>query len=100
MCHFSIIFLSIFSIGGDDQLCVLELDDGRVLENVGQSMLENVVGREQQRVQILRGTHQAALGTVLKRDASRQRCSVQLDNDMQAYEFAYDDVALYVGISD
>merc|ERR1712000_562693 len=82
-------------IGGD--LCTLELNDGRVLDQVKQSHLENVVGRKNQRVMILNGKEKGQLGTVLQRDAKTQACLVQLDSTMDAHKMSYDDVALFCG---
>jgi G patch domain/KOW motif-containing protein len=80
-------------VGGD--VCVLELDDGRVLEGVTQALIENVVGRVGQRVQVLRGRQRGARGSVLARDAGAQRVQVSLDSNETA-EFAFDDVAQLV----
>lgn len=81
-------------VGGD--VCVVELPDGRVLDDVSQSMLENVVGRVGNRVQVLRGERAGALGVVLERNADKQVAVVQLDVDGdKPHQFSYDDIALY-----
>jgi G patch domain/KOW motif-containing protein len=86
-------------VGGE--LCVVELTDGRVLDDVTQSVLENVVGRVGNRVQVLRGERAGALGVVLERNADKQVALVQLDADpSKPHQFAYDDIALYATASE
>lgn len=86
-------------VGGE--LCVVELTDGRVLDDVTQSVLENVVGRVGNRVQVLRGERAGALGVVLERNADKQVALVQLDVDSsKPHQFSYDDIALYATSSE
>lgn len=80
-------------VGGE--LCVVELEDGRVLDDVTQSILENVVGKVGDRVQVLRGERAGALGSVLERDSRKEQVLVQLDADDQPHRFSYDDVAKF-----
>jgi G patch domain/KOW motif-containing protein len=80
-------------VGGER--CVVELEDGRVLDDVTQSILENVVGKVGERVQVLRGERCGALGIVLERDSKKELVLVQLDDDSQLHRLGYDDVAKF-----
>ncbi|XP_067408291.1 G-patch domain and KOW motifs-containing protein [Emydura macquarii macquarii] len=80
--------------------CVCRTEEGRVLDDIQEAMLETVIPRgAADRVMVVLGEHAGKVGQILQRDHQRSQALVQLqgteDGDLLALD--YDAVCQYVG---
>ncbi|GAM19789.1 hypothetical protein SAMD00019534_029640, partial [Acytostelium subglobosum LB1] len=88
-----------------ERLCVLELDGGKVLENVKQRWLETAIPRDKgSSVIIVQGKYRGRLGTLIERSQSssskKEVAIIQMVGDLSVREFDLDDICQYVGSKD
>lgn len=83
----------------DETHCVCQTDDGRVLEDLSQSMLETVVPRsDSSYVSIVSGRHAGQLAHVLERNKKAGEATLQLLSDRdRVVVLDYDSICEYVG---
>jgi len=80
--------------------CVIQLDNGSLVEGVKQRMLETVIPREKgAKVMVVEGENKGKLGTLLERrkGEDNEKAIIQLTNDLSINSYSLDDVAQYVG---
>ncbi|XP_018580756.2 G-patch domain and KOW motifs-containing protein [Scleropages formosus] len=79
--------------------CVCRTDDGRLLDDVKQTMLETMVPKsENDLIMVVLGEHRGQLGRILQRDKQRCRAMVQLDrHEDKVFTLDYDSICHYVG---
>ncbi|XP_066566183.1 G-patch domain and KOW motifs-containing protein [Amia ocellicauda] len=79
--------------------CVCRTEEGRLLDDVKQTMLETVVPKsDSDTVMVVLGQHRGQVGRVLQRERDRCRALVQLDRvEHQVFRLDYDSVCHYVG---
>lgn len=79
--------------------CIIQLDNGSLVEGVKQRMLETVIPQKGAKVMVVEGENKGKLGTLLERKKSgdTEKAIVQLMNDLSIESFELDDVAQYVG---
>ncbi|EGG13859.1 hypothetical protein DFA_11620 [Cavenderia fasciculata] len=86
-----------------DKLCIVELDNGKVVDNVKQRMLETAIPRASgSTVIIVSGKHKSRVGTLVERrsGSKKETAIVQLIGDLSVLEFDLDDICQYVGNKD
>lgn len=79
--------------------CIIQLDNGSLVEGVKQRMLETVIPQKGAKVMVVEGENKGKLGTLLERKKSgdTEKAIVQLMNDLSIESYELDDVAQYVG---
>ncbi|NXO05071.1 GPKOW protein, partial [Rhinopomastus cyanomelas] len=80
--------------------CVCRTDEGRLVENLRESMLETVIPRgEADWVMVVQGEHRGKIGRILEREPGQSRALVQLERDGNArvVPLDYDAICHYVG---
>lgn len=77
--------------------CVVQIEGGRIVEGVKQSMLETVLPADGGPVIIVRGKRKNQCGTLYQRNRRDETVSVQLNEDMEIVTLSMDDVAQFVG---
>ncbi|XP_056130592.1 G-patch domain and KOW motifs-containing protein [Lampris incognitus] len=78
--------------------CVCRTEDGRLLDDVKQEMLETVVPKNDSDViMVILGEHRGQVGRVLQRDRDRCRAMVQLDRYEEVFTLDYDSICHYLG---
>uniref|UniRef100_A0A3Q2R3Y1 G-patch domain and KOW motifs-containing protein n=1 Tax=Fundulus heteroclitus TaxID=8078 RepID=A0A3Q2R3Y1_FUNHE len=82
--------------------CVCRTEEGRLLDDVKQDMLETIVPkREHDAVMVVLGEHRGQVGRILQRDKDKCRAMVQLDRyEEKLFTLDYDSICHYVGASD
>ncbi|XP_066500917.1 G-patch domain and KOW motifs-containing protein [Hoplias malabaricus] len=80
-------------------VCVCRTDEGRLLDDVKQSMLETIVPKgDADSVMVVLGEHKGQVGRILKRDKDKCRAIVQLDRyEVELFTLDYDSICHYVG---
>ncbi|XP_060606505.1 G-patch domain and KOW motifs-containing protein-like [Ruditapes philippinarum] len=83
----------------DRDHCMCKTDDGKILEDVSQSMLETMVPKsDSSYISIVSGKHKGQLGHVLERDKKKCQALVQLLSDRdKVLQLDYDCICEYVG---
>ncbi|XP_028309784.1 G-patch domain and KOW motifs-containing protein [Gouania willdenowi] len=79
--------------------CVCRTEEGRLLDDVKQNMLETIVPKcEQDSVMVVLGEHRGQVGRILQRDKNKCRAMVQLDREEEkVFTLDYDTICHYVG---
>ncbi|KAL4622594.1 G patch domain and KOW motifs-containing protein [Arapaima gigas] len=79
--------------------CVCRTEEGRLLDDVKQAMLETVVPKsETESIMVVLGEHRGQVGRILQRDRERCQAMVQLDkHEDKVYTLDYDSICHYVG---
>jgi len=82
--------------------CIIQLDNGSLVEGVKQRMLETVIPQAGGKVMVVEGESKGKIGTLLERKKSgeTENAIVQLVGDLSIVSFPLDDVAQYVGTFD
>ncbi|XP_006625509.1 G-patch domain and KOW motifs-containing protein isoform X2 [Lepisosteus oculatus] len=82
--------------------CVCRTDEGRLLEDVKQTMLETIVPKsESDSIMVVLGKHRGQVGHILQRDKEKCRALVQLERyEEQVFKLDYDAICHYVGGTD
>ncbi|KAM4572109.1 G-patch domain and KOW motifs-containing protein [Fundulus diaphanus] len=82
--------------------CVCRTEEGRLLDDVKQDMLETIVPKgEHDAVMVVLGEHRGQVGRILQRDKDKCRAMVQLDRyEEKLFTLDYDSICHYVGASD
>ncbi|XP_014899725.1 G-patch domain and KOW motifs-containing protein [Poecilia latipinna] len=82
--------------------CVCRTEEGRLLDDVKQNMLETIVPKgEYDAVMVVLGEHRGQVGRILQRDKNKCRAMVQLDRyEEKLFTLDYDSICHYVGASD
>ncbi|XP_049436837.1 G-patch domain and KOW motifs-containing protein [Epinephelus fuscoguttatus] len=82
--------------------CVCRTEEGRLLDDVSQDMLETIVPKsEYDSVMVVLGEHRGQVGRILQRDKNKCRAMVQLDrHEEKVFTLDYDTICHYVGASD
>jgi len=82
--------------------CIIQLDNGSLVEGVKQRMLETVIPQKGAKVMVVEGENKGKLGTLLERRKSgdNEKAIVQLMGDLSIESYSLDDVAQYVGDHD
>ncbi|KAM9974891.1 hypothetical protein ACTFIW_008361 [Dictyostelium discoideum] len=86
-----------------EKLCSLHFDNGVVVENVKQSMLETAIPKVKGDLIIVRGKYKGKIGTLIERRRNKkdiEMAIVQLVGDLSVLEFDLDDICEYVGSKD
>ncbi|KAN0038471.1 hypothetical protein ACTA71_000649 [Dictyostelium dimigraforme] len=86
-----------------EKLCSLHFDNGVVVENVKQSMLETAIPKVNGDLIIVRGKYKGKTGTLIERRKNKkdmEMAIVQLVGDLSVSEFDLDDICEYVGSKD
>ncbi|KAK5579465.1 hypothetical protein RB653_009148 [Dictyostelium firmibasis] len=86
-----------------EKLCSLHFDNGVVVENVKQNMLETAIPKVNGDLIIVRGKYKGKVGTLIERRRNRkdvEMAIVQLVGDLSVSEFDLDDICEYVGNKD
>ncbi|XP_038046029.1 G-patch domain and KOW motifs-containing protein-like [Patiria miniata] len=79
-------------------ICTCRTEDGRILEDIDQSMLETLIPKgDMACVMIVAGKLRGQLGSVVKRDKSKANADVQLRDRDQIKTLDYDDICEYAG---
>ncbi|XP_015822736.2 G-patch domain and KOW motifs-containing protein [Nothobranchius furzeri] len=79
--------------------CVCRTEEGRVLDDVKQDMLETIVPKgEYDSVMVVLGENRGQVGRILQRDKNKCRATVQLDRcEEELFTLDYDCICHYVG---
>ncbi|XP_051758798.1 G-patch domain and KOW motifs-containing protein [Ctenopharyngodon idella] len=79
--------------------CVCRTEDGRLLDDIRQKMLETIVPKnDSDYIMVVLGEHRGQVGRILKRDREKCRAMVQLDRyEEQLFTLDYDAICHYVG---
>lgn len=79
--------------------CVCRTENGRILEDIKQDMLETVIPKEEgARVMVVLGKHRGQVGKILHRDRQKSRALVHLQGDHEgAVTLSYDVICHYTG---
>ncbi|RDD45930.1 G patch domain and KOW motifs-containing protein [Trichoplax sp. H2] len=78
--------------------CICETDDGRLLENITEDMLETIVPKGNPAyVIVVKGKHAGMVGKIVSRDKSNYKAVAYLLSNQKAAEFDYDDICEYTG---
>ncbi|XP_051280964.1 G-patch domain and KOW motifs-containing protein [Dicentrarchus labrax] len=82
--------------------CVCRTEEGRLLDDVKQTMLETIVPKsEYDSVMVVLGEHRGQVGRILQRDKNKCRAMVQLDRfEEKVFTLEYDCICHYVGAVD
>ncbi|XP_019963524.2 G-patch domain and KOW motifs-containing protein [Paralichthys olivaceus] len=81
--------------------CVVRTEEGRLLDDVRQDMLETIVPKsENDSIMVVLGEHRGQVGHILQRDKNKCRAIVQLDRNEKVFTLDYDSMCHYVGASD
>jgi G patch domain/KOW motif-containing protein len=82
--------------------CVVQLDNGTLVEGVKQRMLETVLPKPGGKVMVVEGPNRGKLGILLERKKSddKEDAIVQLLSDLTIETYSLDDVAQYMGAGD
>nr|XP_046251545.1 G-patch domain and KOW motifs-containing protein [Scatophagus argus] len=82
--------------------CVCRTEEGRLLDDVKQDMLETIVPKsEYDSVMVVLGEHRGQVGRILQRDKNKCRAMVQLDrHEEKVFTLDYDCICHYVGAAD
>lgn len=82
--------------------CVCRTEEGRLLDDVKQVMLETIVPKhENDYVMVVLGEHRGQVGRILQRDKNKCRATVQLDRyEEELFSLDYDAICHYVGATD
>ncbi|KAI4897962.1 hypothetical protein NFI96_023218 [Prochilodus magdalenae] len=80
-------------------ICVCRTDEGRLLDDVKQTMLETIVPKgDADSIMVVLGEHRGQVGRILKRDKEKCRAMVQLDRyEEKIFTLDYDAICHYVG---
>ncbi|KAK3566059.1 hypothetical protein QTP86_025243 [Hemibagrus guttatus] len=81
------------------QMCVCRTDEGRLLDDVKQTMLETIVPKgDADSIMVVLGEHRGQVGHILKRDKEKCRAMVQLERfEEKVFALDYDSICHYVG---
>ncbi|KAJ8259448.1 hypothetical protein GJAV_G00169380 [Gymnothorax javanicus] len=84
------------------ETCVCRTEEGRLLEDVQQRMLETVVPRKDSDfVMVVRGKYRGQVGRILQRDREKCQAMVQLERDEErVHTLHYDSICHYLGAVD
>ncbi|XP_026223003.1 G-patch domain and KOW motifs-containing protein [Anabas testudineus] len=79
--------------------CVCRTEEGRLLDDVKQDMLETIVPKsEYDSVMVVLGEYRGQVGRILRRDKDKCRAMVQLDRyEEKVFTLDYDSICHYVG---
>ncbi|XP_076597319.1 G-patch domain and KOW motifs-containing protein [Chaetodon auriga] len=79
--------------------CVCRTEEGRLLDDVKQDMLETIVPKsENDSIMVVLGEHRGQVGRILQRDKNKCRAMVQLDrHEEKVFTLDYDCICHYVG---
>ncbi|XP_029011686.1 G-patch domain and KOW motifs-containing protein [Betta splendens] len=82
--------------------CVCRTEEGRVLDDVKQVMLETIVPKsEYDSVMVVLGEYRGQIGRILQRDKIKCRAMVQLDRyEEKVFALDYDSICHYVGATE
>ncbi|XP_072222480.1 G-patch domain and KOW motifs-containing protein isoform X1 [Leuresthes tenuis] len=82
--------------------CVCRTEEGRLLDDVKQEMLETIVPKsEHDSIMVVLGEHRGQVGRILQRDKNKCRAMVQLDRyEEKLFTLDYDSICHYVGAVD
>ncbi|XP_062247795.1 G-patch domain and KOW motifs-containing protein [Platichthys flesus] len=81
--------------------CVCRTEEGRLLDDVKQAMLETIVPkRDDEAIMVVLGEHRGQVGHILQREKNKCRAIVQLDRNEQVFTLDYDSMCHYVGATD
>uniref|UniRef100_A0AAQ5Y1D5 G-patch domain and KOW motifs-containing protein n=1 Tax=Amphiprion ocellaris TaxID=80972 RepID=A0AAQ5Y1D5_AMPOC len=82
--------------------CVCRTEEGRLLDDVKQDMLETIIPKsEQDSIMVVLGEHRGQVGRILQRDKNKCRAMVQLDRyEEKVFTLDYDCICHYVGAGD
>ncbi|XP_053480314.1 G-patch domain and KOW motifs-containing protein isoform X2 [Ictalurus furcatus] len=80
-------------------VCVCRTDEGRLLDDVKQTMLETIVPKgDADSIMVVLGEHRGQVGRILKRDKEKCRAMVQLERyEEKIFTLDYDSLCHYVG---
>ncbi|RXM97888.1 G patch domain and KOW motifs-containing protein [Acipenser ruthenus] len=84
------------------EVCVCRSEEGRLLDDVKQSMLETVVPKsDSDFIMVVLGQNRGQVGRILQRDKEKGQALVQLQrSEEQVFKLDYDAVCHYVGGTD
>ncbi|KAJ8411966.1 hypothetical protein AAFF_G00142330 [Aldrovandia affinis] len=84
------------------ETCVCRTEEGRLLDDVKQGMLETVVPRrDSDSIMVVLGEHRGEVGRILQRDRDRCCAMVQLERqEERVHSLDYDSICHYVGGGD
>ncbi|XP_029912662.1 G-patch domain and KOW motifs-containing protein [Myripristis murdjan] len=79
--------------------CVCRTEEGRLLDDVKQTMLETIVPKnESDAIMVVLGEHRGQVGRILQRDRNKCRAMVQLDRyEEKVFTLDYDSICHYLG---
>ncbi|KAM9855369.1 G-patch domain and KOW motifs-containing protein [Aulostomus maculatus] len=82
--------------------CVCRTEEGRLLDDVKQDMLETIVPKsEYDAIMVVLGEHRGQVGRILRRDKNKCRAMVQLDrHEEKVFTLDYDSICHYIGAAD
>ncbi|XP_056393633.1 G-patch domain and KOW motifs-containing protein isoform X2 [Hyla sarda] len=82
--------------------CVCRTENGRILEDIKQDMLETLIPKEEgDHVMVVLGKHRGQVGRILHREKQKSRALVQLEGENDdAVNFSYDVICHYAGMRD
>ncbi|MCI4381148.1 hypothetical protein PGIGA_G00248390 [Pangasianodon gigas] len=80
-------------------ICVCRTEEGRLLDDVKQTMLETIVPKgDADSIMVVLGEHRGQVGHILKRDKEKCRAMVQLERyEEKVFTLDYDSICHYVG---
>lgn len=79
--------------------CVCRTEEGRIVDDVKQDMLETVVPKsDNETIMVVLGEQRGQVGRILQRDKNKCRAMVQLDRyEEKVFTLDYDTICHYVG---
>lgn len=82
--------------------CVCRTEEGRLLDDVKQDMLETIVPKsEYDLIMVVLGEHRGQVGRILQRDKNKCKAMVQLDRyEEKLFTLDFDSICQYVGAAD
>ncbi|CAB4035075.1 G patch domain and KOW motifs-containing [Paramuricea clavata] len=76
--------------------CVCRTDEGRLLEDVPQSVLETVIPKVDPRlILFVQGEHKGLVGEIVQTESSKQQAVIQILRDKNVVKSHYDDICEY-----
>jgi len=76
--------------------CIVKTDDGRAVEGLRKHQLQTCVPSVNERVLVVLGEHRGEAGRVLEKNSEKDKVVVQIEHDMEARVFNFDDVCEFL----
>lgn len=79
----------------DEYNCSVVMEDGKLIENIFESMLETVIPQKGEKVIFVSGKRKGLKGTIVEKDTKKDRCIIAIDNEIIP-NIHFDDICMYI----